>query len=562
MGFQLFYRKQKNENIFRAFEDSKFKLKSMQNFIPIYENFFSLNETNYNNIILNHKYFIHSFVEQIDKNNVETIVVDDSGNQHKMPVFLKFSPLLDPIKYMVGKYDTSNNNLLNLPKFNKADCHEKILDKNNSAYTDGFFTYLTSQLLHTHGFTHGLDYYGSFLAHQEDFTVNVVDDIEYLCESDFFNKNKSLFKIDNDYQEDLMNIDSRKYKKKLNISYTRQDISLSSINTNDFSSIFQPNIQSEENKIIDLSDVCIFDFPLSSCSSSTSTCSSRSSHTSGSENECENENENECESETDGSFSTISDDCINAVIANFPVQTICLEKCTDTLDSLMLEGQLSSKEWISILMQVIMILITYQQVFSLTHNDLHTNNIMYIATEKQYIHYCYKKIYYKVPTFGRIFKIIDFGRGIYKYNGKIICSDSFHLSGDAATQYNCDPYFNSNKPRLEPNPSFDLCRLACSMFDYFIEDLDEIKDIKKCEPLVRLIVKWCRDDKGRNILYKTDGTERYPEFKLYKMIARTVHHHVPHEQLNHYLFQKYIIPRKKINRKAKIINIDNLPSYT
>ena len=214
MGFTLFYRKKKNENIFRAFEDSEFNLQSMQNYIPIYENFFSLNETNYNNIILNHKYFIHSFVEQIDKNNVETIVVDDSGNQHKIPLFLKFSPLLDPIKYMVGKYDISNNNLLNLPKFNTTDCHEKILDKNNSAYTDGFFTYLMSQLLHTHGFIHGLDYYGSFLAYQEDFTFNVVDDIEYLCESDFFNKNKSLFKIDNDYQEDLMNIDSRKYKKK------------------------------------------------------------------------------------------------------------------------------------------------------------------------------------------------------------------------------------------------------------------------------------------------------------------------------------------------------------
>ena len=560
MGFTLFYRKKKNENIFRAFEDSKFNLQSMQNYIPIYENFFSLNETNYNNIILNHKYFIHSFVEQIDKNNVETIVVDDSGNQHKIPLFLKFSPLLDPIKYMVGKYDISNNNLLNLPKFNTTDCHEKILDKNNSAYTDGFFTYLTSQLLHTHGFIHGLDYYGSFLAHQEDFTFNVVDDIEYLCESDFFNKNKSLFKIDNDYQEDLMNIDSRKYKKKLNISYTQQDISLSSINTNDFSSIFQSDIQNEENKIIDLSDVCIFDFPLSHRSSSTSTCSSRSSHTSASGDELESESESE--SETDGSISTISDDCINAVITNFPVQTICLEKCTNTLDSLMLEGQLSSKEWISILMQVIMILITYQQVFSLTHNDLHTNNIMYITTEKQYIYYCYKKIHYKVPTFGRIFKIIDFGRGIYKYNGKIICSDSFHPSGDAATQYNCDPYFNSNKPRLEPNFSFDLCRLACSMFDYFVEDLDEIKDIKKCEPLVRLIVKWCRDDKGRNILYKTDGTERYPEFKLYKMIARTVHHHLPHEQLSHYLFQKYITTRKKINRKTKIINIDRLPSYT
>jgi hypothetical protein len=142
-----------------------------------------------------------------------------------------------------------------------------------------------------------------------------------------------------------------------------------------------------------------------------------------------------------------------------------------------------------------------------------------------------------------------------------MCSDSFHPRGDAATQYNCEPYFNSNKPRLEPNPSFDLCRLACSLFDYFVDDLDDIKDIKKCEPLVKLIVKWCRDDKGRNVLYKTDGMERYPEFKLYKMIARTVHNHLPHEQLEHYLFKNFITTRKKMNRKTKVINIDKLPCY-
>ena len=69
----------------------------------------------------------------------------------------------------------------------------------------------------------------------------------------------------------------------------------------------------------------------------------------------------------------------------------------------------------SSLLQIIMILITYQKAFSFTHNDLHTNNIMYNTTDKKFLFYCYKKKYYKIPTFGRIFKIIDFGRSIYKY---------------------------------------------------------------------------------------------------------------------------------------------------
>ena len=55
-----------------------------------------------------------------------------------------------------------------------------------------------------------------------------------------------------------------------------------------------------------------------------------------------------------------------------------------------------------------------------------------------------------------------------------MCSDSFKQSGDAATQYNFKPYFNPNKPQLNPNPSFDLSRLACSLFDYFIVNTTQI----------------------------------------------------------------------------------------
>ena len=76
-----------------------------------------------------------------------------------------------------------------------------------------------------------------------------------------------------------------------------------------------------------------------------------------------------------------------------------------------------------------------------------------------------------------------------------------------------------------------------------------------------MVRKWCMDDKKRNILYKTNGEERYPEFKLYKMIARTVHHCVPEEEIKDIIFSKYIVSRKKINKKQNIMNIDTLPSY-
>jgi len=251
---------------------------------------------------------------------------------------------------------------------------------------------------------------------------------------------------------------------------------------------------------------------------------------------------------------------INATIPKFPVEVICMEYCKNTFDDLILNNELTKEEWYSALMQIIMILITYQESFNFTHNDLHTNNVMYNETDKKFIYYCYKKKYYKVPTFGRLFKIIDFGRSIYKFKGKLFCSDSFQTGGDSATQYNTEPYLNEKKPRLEPNYSFDLCRLACSIFDYLIEDISEVKNLDLCDdPIKRLIVEWCLDDKGINILYKNDGTDRYPEFKLYKMIARCVHNHTPQAQLERPEFAAY--RNFKGDIPEDVINIDAIPSY-
>ena len=106
---------------------------------------------------------------------------------------------------------------------------------------------------------------------------------------------------------------------------------------------------------------------------------------------------------------------------------------------------------------------------------------------------------------------------------KLFGSDSYHPTGDAATQYNCEPYLNDKKARLEPHYGFDLCRLACALYD----DLADEDNSSAFNPLSEIIKEWCTDDNGKNILYKTNGVERYPDFKLYKMIARTVHNPTP-----------------------------------
>ena len=607
------YQKRKNGDLFKCLENPNgLFLSDLQNYIPIYTKFFSLNETNYNNINLNHPWcinFVNDTNDTSEKNEYIKIYnckLKNSENdkvKHK-DVFFKLAPLLDPYKYLIGKYNILDTNLFNLPKIETINnnSHPKFMDTNNAAYVDGLFIFFSSKLLENHNFIHGVDYYGSFLGIKNNFTLNVFDDIDYLNNSDFFNKNKnSLFKIDN--YDHLFQNEVQKLKP-INIQHdtsAKSMISIKSFDNEIFENIFEENSNASSNNVlVDLENI-VADNILNNDDKtvtlrSSSTCSSRSSHTSIEDNELENddinnqfdnedvegeddedfneddegEGEDDEEDDEDGEDDEDNEDeeddeddeeeVINVTIPKFPVQVICMENCENTFDDLILNNELTKEEYYSAFMQIIMILITYQQSFNFTHNDLHTNNVMYIQTNKKFIYYCYKKKYYKVPTFGRLFKIIDFGRSIYKFNGKIFCSDSFQIGGDAATQYNTEPYLNDKKPRLEPNYSFDLCRLACSIFDYLVDDIEEVKDLNKCkDPIKRLIVEWCLDDKGINMLYKNNGTDRYPDFKLYKMIARCVHNHTPQAQLARPEFNAF--SKFKGDIPPDVINIDNIPVY-
>ena len=591
------YQKRKNTDLFNnlAKPESLF-ITDIQNYIPIYARFFSLNDSNYNSVNLNHPRYISS-VNKSANNDYKCKLknINNNNNVADTNVFFKMAPLLDPYKYLIGKYNVNDTQLFTLPQLTSSvsDCNPKFVDYNNSAYIDGFFVFLTSVLMNKHKFLHGIDYYGSFLGIKNDFTFNVFDDIDYLNNSDFFNKNKNtLFTIDS-YEHLIQNEKTVLKPITIHNASVNSQISTCSFNNEIFDDIFEPNTITLDNlketslDICDLVDITGYDNMIENNNGddvslkSNSSCSSRTSYTNDSDNEvasdCDDEHretiydDNDTKSNEsdnsdgsgdweDESEESEEEEIINAVIPKFPVQVISMEHCENTFDDLIISNELTKEEWFSAFMQIIMILITYQKAFNLTHNDLHTNNVMYNTTTKKYIFYCYKKKYYKVPTFGRIFKIIDFGRSIYKFDSKIFCSDSFQTGGDAATQYNTEPYLNEKKPRLEPNYSFDLCRLACSIFDYVVEDTRQINTLHKCaDPVKRLVVEWCLDDKGINMLYKNNGSDRYPDFKLYKMIARCVHNHTPQAQLDRPEFNAYSVFDGGVSKDA--IDIDSIPSY-
>ena len=205
------------------------------------------------------------------------------------------------------------------------------------------------------------------------------------------------------------------------------------------------------------------------------------------------------------------------------------------------DQEITYDEWSSILFQIIATLIYYQTNFSFTHNDLHSGNVVFNKTDKEYLYYKIENKMYKVPTYGKIYKIIDFGRAIFTYNNEVFCSDSFNRGEDADTQYNCEPFLNEKKPRVEPNYSFDLSRFGCSIFDYFYDNIDDIEEVSKANEIATIILQWCQDDNKKSVLYRKNGQERYPDFKLYKMISRNVHNHIPLEQLKRNAFSQFAI---------------------
>lgn len=577
------YIKSDSQVLFKSLEENPdFGILEPQNYIPLYDNFFSLSTTNYNNIILNHQWRLNKVISQ-ESNNIFKCIIKDDKNKVNKSTYLKFSPLLDPLKYLMGKYDLNDVNLFKLPSLDNTDCNYKLRDCNNSAYVDSFFSFLSSKLLNEHNFVHGLDFYGSFLSIKNDFRFNIIDDIEMLNESAFFRKNdKILYELE-DVTYDDANDDTRNYKKKLNLNdHSKVILNLTDItDITQIDTICSNEIDSEMvpvNLDIDIDMDMDTSIQNKTQSRRTSSCSSRSSNTTSEDIDemdvdmkedlpemekldlADNEEEGEGEGEGEGddimsctSSETEEDEVLIAKIKTFPVQVIALEKCENTLDHLMSHGNITTEMWDSIVLQILFSLITFQKTFSLTHNDLHTNNIMYCETDKKYLYYKINHINYKVPTFGKLFKIIDFGRAIYKFRGQLLCSDSYHPEGDAATQYNCEPYFNDKKPRLEPNMSFDLCRLGCALYDYLIDEPQT--------KIVQIMLKWIVDDKGRNILYKKNGDERYPDFKLYKMIARTVNKHVPSDVLANAYFDKFIVSKKEIKQTMSVMDLDVIPSY-
>ena len=225
---------------------------------------------------------------------------------------------------------------------------------------------------------------------------------------------------------------------------------------------------------------------------------------------------------------------------DMPVSLCLMEKLDYTLDDILDDGyNMCEQEWFSVFFQVAFGLAVAQKYFLFVHNDLHSSNVMFKETNIKYMYFQINNTYFKIPTYKKITKIIDFARGTFLLGGKWIFSDQFKDDGDACGQYNYPN--NPNNDTLDdcenkPNPSFDLVRLGTTV----IHHVDNIYNVKT------FIENLTKDDYDNSLCYDEDT------FQLYIDIAHNCHNAIPFEVLKQEQFTRFIINKTKIPKNAHI----------
>jgi len=485
-----------------------------------------------------------------------------------LALFVKRVHLVEPIQAMEGEYCFPTDGAL--PRDEKAwqNTLAKIHSPYNEAYIDTLCAATLSRLVELEKSPHWIRFYGTFNSRVQTYLYNITGEISSLRNERWFKKNEEggFFRIrvigeENGNRPTVAVVEEEEAEvecDQLSDSHSRA------------SSLKSDDCKSENPSTDDEAEVeRVADPPVRIVKLAEENSISEDDETGSEESYESNDSiQNQCE--------------YYAEFEDFPVQVTLLERCEGTMDALLDVEELTTDEemiatkdarWSAWIFQVISALTVAQYYYGFVHNDLHTNNIMWCSTTETHLYY---KLdgpdvkYYKVPTYGRLMKVIDFGRASFWLSDRndLLITDSYAPGNDAADQYNCPPYFDESEPRVDPNPSFDLCRLAVSMFDALYPEQPPIKDpavvmsqeegrvaLETESPLYNLLWRWLTDEEGMSIMRNPDDSERFPDFDLYKHIARHAKSAVPREEALSEVFAGYLVAREAIPDGTKIWEI-------
>lgn len=513
--------------------------------------------------------------ELVTEIQTDSSVVEDLQTKERrtVPTWLRMVHLVEPVDVMSGEILLPTDG--GLPTFREAwqRTLRKLNDPYNEAYTDAVFACMASRLVETGRSPHFCRFYGTFNARMPEYKYNITDEIQDIQDEDWFHEGleKRDFTI---LATDPANPDATAELKVWARSHKHRRLVLDRMTVSSSGSGGAEELEPEEDGLeeqcelveadIEVSGEAVVQRPQIQLSRM------ESAGSAGSDGSAESEDETE----------------YFALLKNFPVQLTVLERCDGTLDDLMedeiadtaTEAMRETKEerWTAWIFQVVAGLVAIQQTYDCVHNDLHTNNVMWSGTGETHLYYHVAggaggDRFYRVPTYGRLMKIIDFGRATFRTGteNKMWFPDAYAPDAVAGGQYNCGAYYDQGRPKVVPNKSFDLCRLSVSILDTLWQDpVEEARprrpltreQVETVSPLWNLMWLWLTDREGRNVLRNADGSERYPAFDLYCAIARDVQNAVPAQQLTLPLFDNaFRCKRKDIPTDATIWKLQAIP---
>jgi hypothetical protein len=418
--------------------------------------------------------------------SIDTIIDRDHIRTNKnrvVPIHRKTTTILSHFKWMRGDYG-----VLGLPK--PIETAEDMQESIQSPHSAGYVGALASICLSESGCQHFPRVYGVYIGIASRHEINISDDYEILSERRWFADN-----IGKSFELRLRTPED-KPAVQLGEQITLDDIQdIEADHVSEPDSGSHTDVEEEEEESDDEDE-----FEIRSCS-----CASDDS------------DDEEDDDEEEEPFAW-------AIFKDIPVITTVMEKCEGTFYELLHNNPEQEKHaaWTA---QLVFGLAYAQRNFGLTHNDLHANNVMYVKTDQEFLHYKHNGLTYRVPTYGYLIKIIDFDRACFSVrlvgmkDPKQFVSSQFKINEEAAGQYNTDPFFEHKYPHIHPNPSFDLCRFATSLFwDMFPEGPTH----DYTHPLFGVFKQWMTQSDGTSVMFRKEGDnhDRYHGFHLYKAIAR------------------------------------------
>ena len=493
--------------------------------------------------------------------HTETNIVEECD------VYTKIVHLLNPIDVLREKYVEPTHSLLPQVTDKWAKTIQKINSQNNQAYIDYLLNFVLSRFREMDLTPHCVLFYGSFTGISTKYKYNISNEYDTYRNCRWFwdglHKKQGNLIVNKEIPEELYNeIVTSPFE-------NDEDIELSSVS--DTSSIGSATSMSfDEIQEVSAEDIIdktvVVDDPPDQVIDTLDTLSIHSheelfEQTLVSDSESD-ESYNDDYNDEDDDDSNVDID-IGLEIPNIPVITIAQEAQEGIMDTLMdldeIDGHAVGtheweQRWIAWLFQVISVLTLLQATLHFTHNDLHSNNILWRSTDKPYLYYSTKDgSMWRVPTYGKIFSIIDFGRAIFRLGKRNFISDDHWPNQDASDQYNFGPFYDPKLPQVKPNMSFDLCRLSVGLLDGLFDETPPKGKGKKLmskdgawkvyetkSELFNLLWSWTVNDAGGTVYEDRDGNEKYEGFELYIRIAHDVHSAVPREQLTKPIFKNFV----------------------